>query len=203
MTRFLQYVCGLLPPTLGADLVIDQMRGAHRYRNTLIEIERERRTRVRAVMASHSSVVDLEQELATITKSRDEARELILQSRKASRSRSEGSEQRAVVRRLGDRVRELRAAIRELRAAISNDPAIKQQLTDAEEHAQQRVRDARGTCGVYWGSYLLQEAAMAVRSRAACGRRNGSSTPFKLRQMQVPVRLEGYEASCSSEHWQR
>lgn len=41
------FVYGLLPLDVGADLVADQMRLAHRYRNLLVEIERERRTRVR------------------------------------------------------------------------------------------------------------------------------------------------------------
>ena len=43
----LVYRYGLLAPTLEADEVAAQMRAAHRYRNTLVEIERGRRTAIR------------------------------------------------------------------------------------------------------------------------------------------------------------
>ena len=44
------YQYGLLPPTRNAELVNDQMRLAHRYRNVLVEIERDRRTQVSAIL---------------------------------------------------------------------------------------------------------------------------------------------------------
>lgn len=42
---------GLRPPTKNADVVHEQMRAAHRYRNTLVEIEIGRRNAVRSVYA--------------------------------------------------------------------------------------------------------------------------------------------------------
>ena len=53
------YEYGLLPPTTNAALVDDQIRLAHRYRNKLVEIERERRVKVRQILTGHADTEPL------------------------------------------------------------------------------------------------------------------------------------------------
>ena len=176
-TRVYQY--GLLPPTTNAELIDDQIRGAHRYRNVLVEIERERRDAVRQILSSHPDVEPLEALLVELVKERDAARQVILVSRQKSRSRSETTADRAAVKTLNDRVRVARVEVKAAKQAIIADVQIQERLTAAEEHSRERVRKARGECGVYWGTYLLQEAA-ADQAR-------GSRTPPSF----VPYRGEG------------
>jgi len=46
---------GLAAPHQEFDRIVDQMRCAHRYRNTLVEIERGRRAAERAMVTAHSA----------------------------------------------------------------------------------------------------------------------------------------------------
>src|SRR5271170_3479813 len=68
----LVYRYGLLPPGKNADLARDQMRKAHAYRNTLVEIERGRRHAERAAYSSHGNVAELEESVAA-ARAREEA----------------------------------------------------------------------------------------------------------------------------------
>jgi hypothetical protein len=52
---------GLRPPNLNADMVRQQMRAAHQYRNVLVEIERGRRAAVRLMYADVGDIPALQQ----------------------------------------------------------------------------------------------------------------------------------------------
>jgi len=154
------YKYGLLSPTLGFDLIDDTIYKSHRYYNTLIEIERGRRTHIREALCTHADTESLVIEITNLAAERDEAREQIKRKRSASRSRSESAEQRERVRQLGIRLRALRAQLKDAKAVIATDPMIAGAIKLANEHAAQRRRDERKRCGVYWGTYLLIEAAV-------------------------------------------
>lgn len=152
------YTFGLLEPTRNADLVVNQMLLAHRYRNLLTEIERERLDTVRAALSSHLDVAPIEAAIAELVPKLEEARTAITKARSATRSRSETAGQRARVREVGAQLRELRSQRKAARQAIAKDPDVRAKADMAEVHARDRVRQARAACGVYWGTYLLQEA---------------------------------------------
>ena len=152
------YEYGLLPPTLNASLVLEQMKLAHHYRNKLVEIERQRREAVRAIMASHPDVAPLEAELAAAIQHWEAAKQAILAIRSKAKRRAETAEMRAAARELGAKIKDLRSQIRDRRQAVVE--ASRPQLDATAEVAKDEHRKARATCGVYWGTYLLQEAAI-------------------------------------------
>lgn len=157
VTMVFQY--GLRPPTENAELVGEQMWLSHKYRNRLIEIERARRAAVGAAISSRPEVSDLEAELATVMTARDAARDEILKTRAKSRKRSETTEQRQAVKDLNAQIAQIVPRLKEARKAIAADPEIKARMKEADEASKEAVRQARASCGVYWGTYLLQEAA--------------------------------------------
>src|SRR5690606_25933593 len=122
MIRIYEY--GLRPPTINAQLVEEQMRAGHRYRNTLVEIERERRERVAGVLSGHVDTKPLAEQIAALTEERERLRLEIKATRAATRSRSEAAEDRARVRDLGARIKGLREQLRAAKAAIAADPEI-------------------------------------------------------------------------------
>jgi hypothetical protein len=160
------YVYGLLNPIVGEPLVDQQVAAAHRYRNALTEIERDRRAAAREALSSHASVADDEARLVELVRQRDQARDAIRLQRKATRSRSEVDTARAAVRELGAQVKALRAQLREAKTALREDATVAAALVEIEARAQARVREARAACGVYWGTYLLVEDD-AQRARKA------------------------------------
>lgn len=147
------YLYGLLPPTPAcAPLVEQQMGRAHRYRNVLVEIERERRAKVREVMAAHPDMAPLEEQVNALVAERETALQAL--PRKAARN----DPARANVRAMATRIRDLRGQIKAARKAVLADAEVARQLAEADEFSRERVRRARATCNVYWGTYLLQEA---------------------------------------------
>ena len=80
--RTLVYRYGLQPPTDNSDLVAAQLRGAHRYRNDLTWIERERRKAVRALLCT-DEIREAESVVRAATKSsRKAALKLLAAARK-------------------------------------------------------------------------------------------------------------------------
>jgi hypothetical protein len=155
MNRVYEY--GLLDPITNASMVEDQLRSAHRYRNVLVEIERERRTRVREILAGHVDTVVLADEVARLTTDLEAAQTRIKQSRAASRKRSETVEDRAAVRELAGQLKAARAQLKEAKATVAKDPMIQRALKTADQRAHDRQIEERKRCGVYWSTYLLIE----------------------------------------------
>lgn len=158
------FAYGLLRPTESADLVDDQMRLAHRYRNVLVEIEIERRDAIRKALASHPDTAPIEVAINAKVAQYEIARQEILGMRSKTRKRGETPEMRTKARELAKELRELRSQRKEARKGITGDAEVQAAIATAEEHSRERVRQARKVCGVYWGTYLLQEAD-ADRSR--------------------------------------
>lgn len=153
------YKYGLLPPTINAELVNDQMRAGHHYRNTLVEIERERRRRISEVMSSHEDTEPLVAEISRLAKERDDAREQIKRTRAKAKARVESADSRAHVRELGAQLKAMRDRFKEAKRAIVTDFNVAARLAEIEQWSRTRVREERAKCGVYWGTYLLAEQA--------------------------------------------
>src|SRR6185295_12214865 len=159
MTAIRVYEYGLLPPHANAELVDQQMLRAHRYRNMLVEIERERRQKVREAMAAHPDLAPLEEQLRSLCEERDKLREDIQSRRRQTRTRSETPDQRQAVKDLTAQIKPLRDTVKSTRTAVAQDYSVREDMAAAEESAKIRLKKARSECGVYWGTYLLQEQA--------------------------------------------
>jgi hypothetical protein len=155
MNRVYEY--GLLDPITNAHLVEDQLRSAHRYRNVLVEIERERRSRVREILAGHADTVGLADEVERLTTALEAAQVQIKQTRAASRRRSETTDDRALVRDLSTQLKTARAQLKEAKTFVAKDPMIQRALATADQRAHDRQIEERARCGVYWSTYLLIE----------------------------------------------
>lgn len=146
-----------LEPT--ARLVDAQIFAAHRYRNTLTEIERTRRQAVRAALGGHVDVEPLATELAALDAQIDGMRAELSRQRAAARARKVDSPLPAAIRAAVAQARDLRERVRTAKAAIASDPTVQAAIIAANERAAADQRAARAQCGVYWGTYLLVEAA--------------------------------------------
>jgi putative transposase-like DNA-binding protein len=187
MTIARVYEYGLLPPTANAPLVDDQIRAAHRYRNLLVEIERARREEVRAILSRHPDTEALALDVERIAAEREDLRSRIKRGNAEERKRVPQVELRGSVREVSGRLREARLRFKAAKAQIAADPEVRAAIDAADERAAARVRQERGRCGVYWSTYLLQEAD-ADRARK-------EKTPPKFRRFtgegRVAVQLQG------------
>ena len=159
ITRVYRY--GLLPPHEGEKKVREQMWLAHRYRNKLVEIARERRSAVRKLEASFKNAAAakrrIEEEEKEVEHLGHEAAELKQQSKLAGKPTR-------VPKELRD---ELAAARTKRKEAFRTFTAVRW-ANKARSAAQQKMlnktfgklrRAARAACGAFWGTYLLVEAS--------------------------------------------
>lgn len=150
------YRFGLRPPIEGDAHVREQMRLAHRYRNTLVEIERRRRAELRDIDRV-SAPAEYEAARAALERL-DAAVDGVKKARVAARSVAVADDPKRVLR-------EARtvyfAAVRQFLAALRVDKSDRRReaIAAVKERSNEAVRAARGACGVYWGTYLLVEAA--------------------------------------------
>ncbi len=151
--RVYQYGC--LAPIENREIVDKQMRLGHRYRNTLVEIERGRRAALRPLFEDPAIALASRQAKDAVRLARD----AIKMARSKSRAKDETEMLKEALKEAQARTAEASRALGESRRALfeaSNGKARE----DINERAKELGRSARAYCGVYWGTYLLAEAAV-------------------------------------------
>jgi len=155
------YEYGALAPTANLKVVQDQMSLAHRYYNTLIEIERGRRDAIDKATSND--------EVMRLTKLLDEANAQLEQARiqiKKERAKTRSSEPektraaRAEVATVKEAKRAIVEQLREARRTFKESPEAQAALAAAHERANDAIKAARAASGLYWGTYLIVEAAI-------------------------------------------
>lgn len=174
------------PQTLA--IVAEQIWRAHRYRNKLVEIEHARRKTVQEALQGHADVASLQTELDQALAQLEAARTAIRLARQATRKRKVDPALIAGCEVVRARVKDLGDQVRTAKRAICEDPTIRATFAAAEDAARARVREERKQCGVYWGTYLLVEAAADAARK--------SKTPPKFQRWRygegaVGVQLQG------------
>lgn len=159
-TRVYRY--GLLPPVVGAELVEEQIRLAHRYRNQLVEIERDRRDDARKALAINPEVARLDEEIEKAEAALEAFREKTQAERSGTKRKQQSPESAAVTRLAREQFRQLRADRRKAIATAKKDQAVKDALKAADQRAKDRHKATRAeyqTAGSYWCTRALADAA--------------------------------------------
>lgn len=160
------YTYGLpMGPTENGDLVREQMRLAHRYRNDLIAVERGRRAAVRAIIAEVGDIAEIDAEIAEASKELESIRAETRAARATERSRRASSPRSPRAKELREHLRELRAHRKRVQAMIKGDAEVQAKIAEVNQRALDLSKALRAKCGVYWGTYLLVEAAVDAARR--------------------------------------
>ena len=165
--RVYSYGCRL--PTANAELVETQILLAHRYYNTLIEIERRRREKVRAAQSESAPAVAAAEARVEVLSDAIEKCFAAVNARKgAARSADvDITTEKVALKHLREQRKQ---AIADMKAAklAARTPELLAIFAAIGEEANEEVRQARARCGVYWGTYLLvEQAVQAARKNPA------------------------------------
>jgi hypothetical protein len=198
------YRFGLLQPTENADVVREQMWLAHKYRNTLTEIERGRRAATRLL---HSSVGDIPALEADVEKAEEEHRgalDVILRHRAKTRSRSETPEMKGLEKEARRKRSIARKALSDARRLLREDASVRAEEGIIHSKKNELVRSARDYSGLghngphrgAWGTYLLVESAADQAAHKPLYRGADASDPHfvragDVRRFRVGVQLQG------------
>ena len=154
------YEYGLRPPSLNADIVDNQLILGNRYRNALVSIERKRRDAIRGWINK-----PVEKESIAYSEAIESfsiAETAMKKQRASTRSRSDTAEQRGEVKDLRKKKKDALSVLKAARVKAKKEELFKAEMDDAESQSRQEIKDARSECGLYWGTYLVIEAAMAA-----------------------------------------
>ncbi len=162
-TKVYQY--GLLAPVENEEQIRSQLRAVHTYRNKLVEIERARRTALRQALALPPAVAAAEAEVAAARANEEKVVKTLRLERAKKRARVITEPLAEAVREARVKRREATARAREARAATRNDAAVEIAKATAFGDANAARKAARAACGVYWGTYLLAEAAIDAAAK--------------------------------------
>lgn len=160
------YSYGARPPAANGELVAEQMRAGHRYRNALVEAEHKRRARVAEAVARHCpGLAALEEQLAALDAELETRRDAIAGRNAAARRRTGTPAERAALKALRERKTALWQEHKALRqATYQAEGFIADQAVIEAEHTAECKR-LRAASGLYWGTYLVVEQSLAgIRS---------------------------------------
>jgi len=141
------YQYGLLAPDRH-EHVKKQMLLAHRYQNRLIEIELQRRDKYRALRADLvPRIAELEQLEATCMQAVTDAVD------KTDKAAAKAA------------LKMTRAELRAERTAAKDNAELARRAQEINAEALALSKTERAGCGVYWGTYLLAEAAVEAAKK--------------------------------------
>jgi hypothetical protein len=156
-TRIYSYGC--LPPTAGAELLDEQLRLAHRYRNLLVEIERTRRERVQAALRLAVEVDGPASQVEALVVELEALRRMLAPLRAHNGEPPEAEVPAARARAVRGELRGARELLRAAKRRVLGDDRLRLELRAADDEAKRAVQEARAASGLYWGTYLQIEAA--------------------------------------------
>jgi hypothetical protein len=134
---------------------------AHKYYNTLIEIEVNRRKAVDSAQ-SLEAVASLTKEVESFTDQIEELRAQLQKTRQKKRSSAPGesADVRQQVAALSALRKEAYAKLNAAKSEARQNPKVQAAIAAANQSAAEAVKAARGATSLYWGSYLHVESAV-------------------------------------------
>ena len=149
-------------------LCIEIIRGAHKYRNNLVELERLRRQRVDQALAELSPRLQVvENEIETVLEGAEDVEEKIRKERQRTGTKRVSVELRKEKMDQAKKLRDLRAERKALRAKLfarKDWKAIEKEIEGDHKNTQ---KEHRATCNLYHGTYLVVEDARTRDRRGA------------------------------------
>lgn len=159
------YRYGLLPPTENAETVREQMLLAHRYKNSLVAVERIRRDKSRAILSGSGDVAALESECATVDAECRASAKAMKAKRASTRSRSETAEMKQTHEAIKVRLRDVRARLSTAKRVAKDSPEVVAARKANKRDTATLTKAARSANGLYWGTGAVVDDAIKAASK--------------------------------------
>jgi hypothetical protein len=164
-TRVYRYGCR--SPIEGADLLDEQFRRAHHYRNGLVEIEHRRRAGIAEAQRAHDVLGPLLEVVHSTETTVAEARILAALARSGAGDPGEVAAQRELIEVARADLSVLRWLLGWCRSRAKTDEALLIAYAAVQEKKLAEVRLLRaGGDAPYWGTYLIVEKAAQAWQRS-------------------------------------
>lgn len=156
----------LTRPIENGEGVREQLRLAHEYHRTLIDIVRRERADLRALQTSHGNIAQLQEAAKLASAACEAAYDAIKRHKAKDRTRKVPAELRDAYSTAKEAKRQASSVLFAARTALRNDLSIQAKQDEVAARAVEERKRARAACGVYWGTYLRVEAAVDAASKS-------------------------------------
>lgn len=149
-------------PFENVDECCRQLRAAHRYRNKLVEIEKNRRAKRDAILQEmFPQLSESEAKITELSRTIGEVERAIKDRRSGQHLRIPATkEEKQRLKSLRAELKAARLACREMKGELRQRDAAQERLKAADDKASKLAKEARASCGVFWGTYLQVEQAI-------------------------------------------
>lgn len=171
------YKYGLLPPKTESERLYAQMQLAHKYYNRLVEIERERRQKLREAQGTLGKGNPQTERAAELNEKRKALQQEMRDRRKAARARVNISDLSAQIKQIDVELKPLQKELSEIRKTLAKDPTYQAQIQKIQDEAKFLTKQARGASGLYWGTYQKAERDIDLAKRAPIWRKGEPNDP--------------------------
>jgi len=155
------YKFGLLPPIKNADLVAEQMRGAHAFQNECIRIENDRREQIRLIGPGMSEQIrKLEDQVKEIDAQIETLIGRVGKKHSAQRNKETSPADKAQANALKSVRKSRYEALRELYKPVYKTEEYKAKQAAINESAKQAANALNTSSSVFWGTKGLKRAAV-------------------------------------------
>ena len=165
------YNYGAKRPMTNADVVDTQMRLAHHYRNDLVTLEINRRSRVDVALCEIAPTLkDVEAKLADAEARLEAARSEVKKANSSKRKRGASAEDKKAISEIRSVRKGLYVQRKELRKATFSSKKWKKHEAEIDAWAdaeRKRTRAAVVEAGLYWGTYLCVEQSLGSVRKGA------------------------------------
>lgn len=158
------------PEGKSAELVREQMRLAHKYRNRLVEIELARREVVAAALRELApDVLRLETETAELDAKREAAALMIRSANAGARKKIQTPAQRSELATMRESLRELRAKLKAAKRAVFESPEWTDRQAEIEsvDNAKRKTLRSEYADSLAWGTRAVVEQSASAFRRGA------------------------------------
>ena len=147
-------------PVTGLEQIREQLNLGHRYRNSLVELELERRRRYQEITDSlvTPDIKVLEEAAAEFTQEIETLTGEISNRNKAARRRTGTAEERAKLKEWRLAYRGLHKVIKEMRTKLK--PAAKSRYDELNDWMRVKQKQLRHASGLFWSNYLEIEKSV-------------------------------------------
>lgn len=195
-SRIYSYACK--PPSENLDLVEEQIRLKHRYRNKRVEIVQAKLVEKDELMRRLSpQMADVSQKVKDLKEKIDALCEeqAAVNSKGKKRSRDEASKaRRAEIRELKAQKAKLNEQLKQLRHNFYKNEANLSALAELDSKYVQMEKVARAETiesGIYWGNYLMAERAIPLSYKVSATKGPPQFSAYgKVRQFRVTVQIQ-------------
>lgn len=167
--RNLKFGCRA-PSGQSGELIREQMRLAHKYRNRLVEIELARRDAVASALRELApDVLRLETEIAELETARESAAALIRSANAGERRKTQTPAQRSELATLRGQIAERRTALKAAKKLVYDSPewSARQDQIEADDNAKRKALRAEFADSLAWGTRgQIENSASAFRRGA-------------------------------------